>query len=163
SKAGAAPSLAAIKEAMAAVDAGLPVAEGRTLEEIVSRSLALPRFLLLLLAVFSATAILLAAIRLYGVLSYALGQRPPPVVALGARPADIQRLILGEGFLLAGLGLVAGAIGALGLGRLLSGVVSGLLFEVSPTDPGAYAVVAVVLGAAAFLAAWLPARRASRV
>src|SRR5262249_56903236 len=105
---------AAIKEAMAAVDAGLPVAEVRTLEEIVSRSLALPRFLLLLLAVFSATAIVLAAISLYSVLSYAVGQRRPEVgvrVALGARPTNIQRLILGEGFLLAGLGLVAGAIG----------------------------------------------------
>src|SRR5262249_21793055 len=115
SKAGAAPSLVAIKEAMAAVDAGLPVAEGRTLREVLSRSLALPRFLLLLLAVFSATAIVLAAIGLYGVLSYAVGQRRPEVgvrVALGARPADIRRLILGEGFLLAGLGLVAGAIGA---------------------------------------------------
>src|SRR5262249_29987571 len=112
------------------------------------------------------TAIVLAAIGLYGVLSYAVGQRRPEVgvrVALGARPADIRRLILGEGFLLAGLGLVAGAVGAVVLGRLLSGVVSGLLFEVSPTDPGAFAVVAVVLGAAAFFAAWLPARRASRV
>jgi hypothetical protein len=132
----------------------------------VSRSLALPRFLLLLLAVFSAAAIVLAAIGLYGVLSYAVGLRRPEVgvrVALGARPADIRRLSLGEGILLAGVGVLAGAIGALGLARLLSGVVSGLLFEVSPTDPAAYATVAAVLGVAAFLAAWLPARRASRV
>jgi putative ABC transport system permease protein len=166
SKTSAGPSLSAIKAAMAAVDPGLPVAEVRTLEAIVSRSLALPRFLLLLLAVFSTTAIVLAAIGLYGVLSYAVGQRRPEVgvrVALGARPVDIRRLILGEGFLLAGVGLVAGAIGAFGLARVLSGIVSGLLFEVSPTDPGAYAAVALVLGAAAFLAAWLPARRASRV
>src|SRR5262249_49524317 len=114
----AAPSLAAIKAAVGAVDPDLPVAEVRTLEEIVARSLALPRFLLLWLVVFSAPAIVLAAIGLYGVLSYAVGQRGPEVgvrLALGARPGDIRRLILNEGFALAGIGLVAGALGALGL------------------------------------------------
>jgi putative ABC transport system permease protein len=162
SKGSALPSLAAVKAAVAGVDPDLPVAEVRTLEATVSRSLALPRFLLLLLVVFSTTAILLAAIGLYGVLSYTVGQRRPEVgvrVALGARPRDIRRLILGEGFTLAGLGLLAGVVGAIGLSRLFSG----LLFEVSPTDPAAYAGVAAVLGGAAFLAAWLPARRAARV
>jgi putative ABC transport system permease protein len=162
SKRSAPPSLATVKAAISAVDPNLPVAEARTLEAIVSRSLALPRFLLLLLAVFSTAAILLAAIGLYGVLSYAVGQRRPEVgvrVALGARPGDIRRLILGEGFALAGLGLMIGSIGAIALSRLFSG----LLFEVSATDPAAYVGTAAVLGLAAFFAAWLPARRAAKV
>jgi len=136
SKGRAGPSLAAVKAEIAALDPALPVAAVLSLEEVVGRSLALPRFLLLLLSAFSAAAILLAAIGIYGLLSYAVGQRRPEVgvrMALGASPRDIRRLVLGEGVALTGLGLLVGAIGALGLSRLLSS----LLYEVSPTDPGA--------------------------
>jgi len=158
----AGPSLASIKAEIAAVDPSLPLAKVRGLDEVVSGSLAIDRFLLLLLAVFSGVALLLAVIGLYGVLSYAVGQRQPEVgvrVALGAGPADIRRLFLKEGFLLAVCGLAAGGLGALVLSRLFTR----FLYEVQPTDPVAYLEVALLLLATALLAAWLPARRAARI
>jgi len=161
-KGGRGPSVAAIKAEIAALDGALPVAEVRSLEDVVARSLALPRFLLLLLSFFSGAAILLAAIGIYGVLSYSVGQRRPEVgvrMALGASPGDIRGLVLREGALLTGVGLLAGALGALALSRLLAG----LLYEVSPSDPAAYVTVAAALGGVALLAAWVPARRAMRV
>ncbi|HEX5041388.1 MAG TPA: ABC transporter permease [Candidatus Polarisedimenticolaceae bacterium] len=158
----AGPGLAAIKREIAAVDPSLPLAKVRSLDEVVSRSLAIDRFLLLLLGVFSGVALLLAVIGLYGVLSYAVGQRQPEVgvrVALGAGPADIRRLFLKEGFLLAVSGLAAGGLGALVLSRLFTR----FLYEVHPTDPVAYVEVALLLLGTALLAAWLPARRAARI
>jgi putative ABC transport system permease protein len=146
---------------LAALDPGLPVAEVRSLEEVVSRSLVQPRFVLILIAVFALTALGLAALGLYGVLAHAVSRRQAEVgvrLALGARPADIRRMILGEGLRLTLIGAAIGVVAAAALSRGLGS----LLFGVSPADPVAYVAVAALVCAASLLAAWLPARRAER-
>jgi putative ABC transport system permease protein len=145
-----------------ALDKDVPVASVATLEQAISDSLRRPRFLLALLGAFAAMAALLATIGLFGVLSYAVGQRLPELglrLAIGARPADLLKLVLGDGVRLAGIGLGAGLVGALLLSRFLTT----LLFEVSPRDPLALALTAVLVGAVSLAAAARPALRAARI
>jgi putative ABC transport system permease protein len=154
--------LSSARARLAALDASIPVARAGTLEEAVQDSLRRPRFTLVLLAAFAAAAALLAAIGLFGVLSYAVGQRVPEIgvrLAIGARPADVLRLVLRDGVRLAIAGTVAGLLGALALSR----VMASLLFEVSPYDPAAFAGVLALVSAVSLCAALLPALRASRV
>jgi putative ABC transport system permease protein len=154
--------LPAARAELLALDKQVPIASVATLEQAVSDSLRRPRFLLALLGAFAAMAALLATVGLFGVLSYAVGQRVPELglrLAIGASPADLLKLVLGDGLRLAGLGLGAGLAGALLLSRFLTS----LLFEVSPRDPMALALTAVLVGAVSLAAAGWPALRASQV
>jgi putative ABC transport system permease protein len=120
------------------------------------------QFTMLLLIVFAAVALLLASINIYGVLSYAVSQRTSEMgirMALGAKRRNVLTLIIGQGFKLIIIGLVAGLIGAFGLTRLMIT----LLFNVSSTDPATFAVVAVLLTLTALAACYIPARRATRI
>jgi putative ABC transport system permease protein len=151
-----------VRQAMAAVDPELPVAGVTPLSEVMADSIARPRFVFLVIGAFAATAVMLAALGLFGVLSYSVGQRLPEIgvrLALGARPRDVAALVLREGAGMAALGVVVGVAAALGLARVLDR----LLFETSARDPLAIASVVAVVALVTLAAAWLPARRASRV
>jgi ABC-type antimicrobial peptide transport system permease subunit len=113
-------------------------------------------------SIFGVIALLLAAIGVYGVISYSVSQRTQEIgvrVALGARRLDVMRLVVGQGMKLAGIGLGIGLVGALGITR----VVRSLLFGVSPTDPLSFGLITIFLTAVAAVASWLPARRATAV
>lgn len=134
----------------------------RTIQQIVTRSVADRRFSLLLLSAFAGSALLLAVIGIYGVMSYVVTLRTQEMgvrVALGAKPGDIARLVLGQGARLVVTGLVLGLIGAALLTRLLST----MLFGITPTDPVTYAMVAGVLALTAVAACQIPVWRATRV
>ena len=150
----------AIRREISSIDPDLPLYDVHTLEEAVSRSVGTRRFTQLLLTGFAACAVLLAAIGLYGVMTRAVSARFREFgvrLALGARPGQIERLVLGQGLRLVLIGSVIGIAGALGVTRLLRA----LLFEVNPVDPVTFAVAALVLGSVALLACWVPARRAT--
>jgi ABC-type antimicrobial peptide transport system permease subunit len=120
------------------------------------------RFTMLLMGLFSAMALLLAALGIYGVLSYLVNQRSHEIgirMALGAEPGDVRGLVVGQGMILAGSGIVVGMIGALFMGRWLKSIV----FEVPVSDPWVFGCVAGGLAFIAWIAAYLPARRATRV
>ena len=134
----------------------------RTLEAVVASSVSRPRFAVAVLGAFGLSALLLAVVGVYGVLSYAMTRRRREVavrMALGAKPGEVRRLVVGSGLRLAAVGVVVGLAAAAVGGRVLGA----LLFEVSPTDPATIAGVGVVLLGAAFLASWIPARRATLV
>jgi putative ABC transport system permease protein len=152
----------AVRAHVRALDATLPIEDTAPMTRTVYDSAAQPRFRTTLLAVFGGAALLLAALGIYGVVSYGVGRRTRELgirVALGAQRGDVLRMILGEGLILSALGLAAGLAGALVLTRYLSS----LLFEVGRLDPPTYAVVGATLLAVSLLAGFLPARRATRV
>jgi putative ABC transport system permease protein len=161
--AGASPDLpVAARAAIYAVDPDQPVASIRPLAQLIADSVARQRFTMFLFAVFSAVALLLAAIGIYGVMAYSVTQRTGEIgirMALGAQRGDVLRLILTQGGRLVVLGLGVGLIGALLLTRFLSS----LLFGVSAYDPLTFAVIALLLAAIAGVACLLPARRATKV
>jgi len=133
-----------------------------TMEALLSENVAAPRFRTLLLAVFAGLALCLAMAGVYGVMAYAVGQRSSEIgvrMALGASTGSVLRLILGQGLALAGIGLALGLAGAFASSRLLTT----MLFHVKPTDPVVYVAVAILLGAVALVASYVPARRASRI
>jgi predicted permease len=133
-----------------------------TMDEVISDSLADRRFSMILLGTFAALALLLASVGIYGVISYLVGQRTHEIgirLALGAQRKDVLRLILEQGGRLAIMGIAIGFAAALGLTRLLAG----MLFGVTPTDPVTFAAVALLLCSIALLACYVPARRAMRV
>jgi putative ABC transport system permease protein len=141
---------------------GLPISDVRTMAEVVSLSTSRERFNMWLMTVFGGAALLLAAIGIYGLMAYSVEQRTPELgirMALGAGTKDVRRMVVAQGMLLAGLGLVIGLAAAFGLARLIKS----FLFGVTTSDPLAFAGVPVVLAAVALLAVWLPAVRASRV
>jgi putative ABC transport system permease protein len=145
-----------------ALDKDQPIADVRTMDQWVSRSLSQARFSSTLLTTFAAVALLLAAIGIYGVMSYAVSQRTAEIgirLALGAESGDVLRMIVGGTARLAAAGLGIGLLLALALGRTLST----LLYDTAGTDPLTFAAVAVVLGSVALAAGYLPARRASRI
>lgn len=153
---------AAIAAQVGAVDSNQPVADVRAMQELVSSDLARPRFTMAVLGGFAGAALLLAAIGLYGVMAFAVTQRTREIgvrVALGANRGDILRLVMRRGLLLTGGGLAIGLAAALALGR----VVESLLYGVTPGDPVTLAAVTLLLPAVASVAAYLPARRATRV
>ena len=159
---GAAGAVAALRTAVHAVDPLLPFEDPVAMEDIVSDVVALPRFYATLIGVFAAAALALAVIGVYGVMAYAVAQRQREIgvrLALGASPANIGRLMLRRGARLAAAGVVIGLLGAAAAGRLLSS----LLFSITPTDLTTYLIVPLVLGATAFVACWVPARRAMRI
>jgi len=151
-----------IREAVRAVDATQPVSQIRLLSEMVDSSLASRRFVVTMLGVFAGLALLMAVIGLYGVISYAVAQRTQEMgvrMALGARPAEILRLVLGQGMRLACTGAAIGLAVSLISSRLLRNQ----LFRVSSFDPLTFALMAAVLVGAALAASYIPARRATRV
>jgi predicted lysophospholipase L1 biosynthesis ABC-type transport system permease subunit len=162
SRAGTESFLKEAREAIWSVNANLPVFQVRTLEDLYNRSMARTSFTLAMLAIAGGMALVLGIIGIYGVISYAVTQRTREIgirIALGAHPGELQRMIVRNGLILAGVGIAIGAGAAVGLSRLMKS----LLFEVSPLDPVTYAAVAVVLVTSAVLASYLPARRAAAV
>lgn len=144
------------------LDPGLPLAKVRTLDEVLAASTARSRFVMALLSGFALLALVLAAVGIYGVLSYDVSQRRSEIgvrLTLGASPGNVQRLVLGEGMILAGLGLAVGAASAFALGRLMAS----LLFGVTANDQVTFAGAFLVIAAIALAACYLPARRASEV
>jgi predicted permease len=149
----------AIQHEFLAVADQLPVSRFRTMEQVISESTARTNFNMLLLTIFAGTALLLAALGIYGLMSYAVEQRTQEIgirVALGASGSNILRMVLRRGLLLAGIGLAVGLAAAFGLTRLLSS----LLFGVKASDPIAFCAVMVTL---ASVAIYVPARRATRI
>jgi predicted permease len=152
----------AIQAAVASLDRDLPVADVLTMQQVVDRAVWQPRFSTTMLGAFAALALVLAAIGIYGVMSYDVGRRTPEIgirMALGARPVDVLRSVLTEGAKLTAAGTAAGLAGALLLTRYLRT----LLYEVSPNDPIVLAGAAALLGWVAMAAVWMPARRATKV
>jgi putative ABC transport system permease protein len=152
----------AVRNEILGLDKDQPVTRIRTMEAVVAGSVAQPRFRTLLLGVFAVMALSLAAIGIYGVISYAVTQRTREIgirIALGARRRDVLRLVVGQGMAPAIVGLGIGLIGAFALTRLMKD----LLFVVRADDPATFALVAFLLAAAALLACYIPARRAAKV
>jgi len=149
-----------VRTAVWSVNPNLPLANVRTLEEILENSMARTSFTLVMLAIAAGVALVLGAVGIYGVISYSVSQRTREIgvrMALGAARRDVNRLVLQEGLPLILAGLALGLVAALGLTRLMAA----LLFGVSPIDPVTFASVSVTLAAIALLASYLPARRAA--
>jgi putative ABC transport system permease protein len=139
-----------------------PVFNVQTMEEIISASTADTRLPLVVLGVFASMALVLAAVGIYGVVSYSVSQRTHEMgirMALGARRQDALRLVVAQGFKFALLGVTIGIIGALGLTRFLSS----FLYGVNPTDPLTFIMVSLILSSVALMASYIPARRATKV
>jgi putative ABC transport system permease protein len=152
----------AVREAVVAVDPLVPAGRILSMDQLLSRSLALRSFMMLLLSVFGGLALLLASVGIYGVISYAVSQRTREIgvrMALGARPADVSRMILTEGLKLVLGGVVLGVGAALLLTRLLEG----MLYGVSMRDPLIFVLVNLLLVGVSLVASYVPARRAMRV
>jgi putative ABC transport system permease protein len=154
--------LPAIRQKVHELDTELALANVRTMDQWLSNSAAQPRLNTVLLVVFASVALLIASIGIYGVIAYSVSQRTGEIgvrMALGATPSDMLRLVVGEGMKLALIGIVAGLLGGLALGR----AVSSLVFGVPVHDPLTFTGVAVVLAGVALAACTIPALRASRV
>jgi predicted permease len=152
----------AVRRAVTELDPQVPIANVTTMEQVVSRSMSRVSFIMLLLGVASAIAMLLSAVGIYGVISYLVGQRRGEIgvrIALGATTSRVAGMIVGQSLRLALAGIAIGLVGALAGTRILRS----LLFEVSPTDPAVLLAVAALLVALAALASFAPARRAARV
>jgi putative ABC transport system permease protein len=156
---------AAIRGEVLQLDKEQPVSNINTLDHLVSTSVAQQRFSTLLFGIFAAVAMMLASIGIYGLLSYLVAQRTHEIgirLALGAQTSDVLRMVVRQGFLLAGAGIALGIGVALLLAKLTTSF-SELLYEVTATDPETFAVIAVALLCVALLACYLPARRATKV
>jgi putative ABC transport system permease protein len=153
---------AAVKSSVHAIDKDLPVARVQTMEQVVSVSVSQPRFTMLLLVIFAFIALVLAAVGVYGVMAYTVSQRTREIgirMALGAQARDVLRMVIGQGMLLAVIGVAIGLLCAFAVTR----VMATLLFGVSATDPITFAAIALLLSAVAFAACYIPARRATKV
>ncbi len=153
---------ASVQREVQAVDADIPLYDIKTMREVLDGSLASRRFNTALLALFAVLAVLLAGVGLYGVMAYMVTQRTHEIgvrMALGARRRDVLRLVVGQGMTLTLVGVALGVAGALALTRVLST----LLVGVAVTDPWTFGAVALLLSAVAFVACYVPARRAARV
>jgi putative ABC transport system permease protein len=152
----------AVRREIAAVDKDEPISKLRTMKQVMAGSVAQPRFRTLLLTMFAFLALILAAVGLYGVMSYTVAQQTQEMgirLALGATPSDILMLSLSPGILWTVVGIGIGLIFALGLTRVLSS----LLYTVRPDDPATFAAVSLLFVAVALLASYIPARRAAKV
>jgi predicted permease len=151
-----------LRRAVKEVDPGIAVASVETLDQVVAASIGSSRFYAMLVAVFAGLALVLAAVGIYGVMSYAVTQRTQEIgvrLALGAGERQIFGLVVGESLKLAAVGLALGLAGSLALGK----AIGGMLFGVGGTDLATFAVTAALLAGVAFLAAYVPARRAMRI
>jgi putative ABC transport system permease protein len=154
--------LPAMKREVRELDPRLAVADVRTMNAVFDESLARRRFSMTIVAGFAASALVLAVVGLYGVIALGVSQRRREIgvrMALGARPGDVLRLVLGEGFRITAVGTICGLLGALALSR----VVASLLFEVSATSVPIYAMSAITIVIVTLAATLIPARRATLV
>ncbi|HEX7295099.1 MAG TPA: FtsX-like permease family protein, partial [Pyrinomonadaceae bacterium] len=154
--------VAAIRREVHALDPDQPVATVRTMNDWIDRAVATPRYQALLLGIFAGVALLLATTGIYGVMSYVVTQRTHEIgvrMALGAPRWNVLKLVLRQGMALVLIGVVLGLLGAFALTR----VMSALLFGVTAKDPFTFATVAVLLAVVAFVACFIPARRATKV
>jgi putative ABC transport system permease protein len=154
--------VASIRSEIAQFDKNLPLGQVATMEEVMSTSVAQPRLQTFLLGLFGGLAMVLAAVGIYGVMSYSVTQRTSEIgirMALGADRASVLRMVMGHGLRLAAIGLAIGLALALAVTRVMSKV----LFGVSPTDPVTFATILVLLALVALLACYIPARRATNV
>jgi putative ABC transport system permease protein len=154
--------VAAIRREVAQLDRDLPLIDVATMDEVVAESIWQPRLYATLFAVFAGGALILAVIGIYGVMAYLVVTRTHEIgvrMALGATARDVLKLIVGRGMRLTAIGVVIGVVGAFAVTRLLRG----LLFNISATDPATFILISVLLSVAAFLACYIPARRATRV
>ena len=152
----------AVRRELAAVDRNIPLVRVRIFDEYLSRALARPRFNAMLLSIFAGTALLLTAIGIYGVMAYSVSQRTSEIgirIALGAGKTSIFRLVVGQAMAIVAISLVVGVAGAFAATRLLNS----LLFGVGASDPITFAGIVLLVSAVGFIAAWVPARRATRV
>jgi putative ABC transport system permease protein len=151
-----------VRNAIWSVDKDQPVSEIRTMSDIVSQAVARQRFSMLLFGLFAGLALLLAAVGIYGVMSYSVAQRTREIgirMALGAQKRDVLGMTLRHGLQLVAIGVVIGIAGAVGLTRLMAS----LLFGVSATDPGTFAAITIILAGVALLASYIPALRSMKV
>jgi putative ABC transport system permease protein len=151
-----------IRRLVAAIDPTQPAFDIQTMEQVLADSIAPRRFNLFLLAAFACAAVLLAALGVYGVIAYSVAQRTHEIgvrMALGAKHGDVVGMVVRQGMTVALFGIFAGAAAALGLTRLMGG----LLYGVQPNDPATFASMAAAMTIAALAACWAPARRASLV
>jgi ABC-type antimicrobial peptide transport system permease subunit len=151
-----------VRAQVQSLDSTLPVFGAQTLNETVSASLSQRRFSLEIVALFALTALLLAGLGIYGVISYMVTERAHEIgirLALGAQRQNIMRMVLGQGFNLAIAGAAFGLVGAL----IVSQLMAGLLYGVKPTDPLTFASVAILLIVVALLGCYIPGRRALRI
>jgi putative ABC transport system permease protein len=154
--------LPAVQEAVWSVNKSVPLGNPRTMNDMIARTLLQKKFTMLLLSIFAGAALLLAAIGLYGVISYSVAQRTRELgirIALGAQRSDVLRLILRQGMTLVAAGVIFGIAASLGLTRLIAS----LLYGISASDPITFFLLSAALVFVAFIACWLPARRASAV
>jgi len=154
--------IGAVEKEIWAIDRDQPVTNVKTLDEVLSQSVAQRRFQMFLLIFFAGLALLLALVGVYGVISYSVTQRTGEIglrIALGAAEADILRLVIARAMLVVGAGVAAGLAGAFALSRSLTT----LLFAVKPADPAVYAAIAALLAIVALGACYVPARRAAKV
>jgi len=152
----------AIRAELIKMDRNIPLTRVRVFDDYIARSLARPRFNALLLSIFAGTALLLTAIGIYGVMAYSVTQRTNEIgirIALGAAQSSIFRLVVGQAMTLVAISLIIGIAGAFAATRLLNS----LLYGVGAADPTTFVAIILLVYGVAFLAAWLPARRASRV
>jgi putative ABC transport system permease protein len=151
-----------VKSQIQLIDKDLPIDEAKTMQQLLAESISGRRFNMLLLTVFGAVALVLAVVGIYGLMSYSVAQRTHEIgirVAIGAQPRDVFRMVIGQGMMLAMIGVAFGLAGAFGLTRLMAT----MLFGVEPTDPTTFVIVAVLLSAVALVACFIPARRATKV
>jgi ABC-type antimicrobial peptide transport system permease subunit len=152
----------AVKQTVRSFDRNLPISEVLTMEGVVHEANAQPRFEMMLLSIFGGIALLLAAVGIYGVMSYSITQRTREIgirISLGASRTGVLKMLVMQGMLLALTGAVVGVAGA----ALLSRLMKGLLYGVKPSDPLTFVIAGVVLAATAVLATLIPARRAMRI
>jgi putative ABC transport system permease protein len=153
---------ASIRDAIREVDKDQPVFRVMTMEQVVSNSMAQKRFTTLLLAIFAGVALLLAAVGIYGVMSYAVTQRTHEIgirMALGARPSDVLKMVARDGMTITLIGVAIGLVGAF----LVTRIMSSLLFDIGAHDPLTFAAIPMILAGVALAACFAPARRATKV
>jgi len=151
-----------VKNQIQTIDKDLPVGEWKTMQQVLSESNSGRRFNLVLLTVFAAVALILAIVGIYGVMSYAVTQRSHEIgirMAIGAQSRDVFRMVVGEGMILALIGIGFGLVGAFALTRLMTT----MLFAVEPTDPATFITIAVLLTGVTLVACYIPGRRATKV
>jgi putative ABC transport system permease protein len=153
---------AAVKSQIQMIDKDLPIDDAKTMQQLLAESISGRRFNMLLLTLFAVVALVLAIVGIYGVMSYMVTQRTHEIgirVAVGAQPRDVFRMVIGQGMILAILGVVFGLVGAFVLTRLMTT----MLFGVEPTDSATFVSIAVLLTGVALVACYIPGRRATKV
>ena len=151
-----------LRQQVWSLDRQQPLHNVRTVAQVLAQSIARPRFNTLLITILAGVALVLAAVGIYGVISYSVTQRTHEIgvrMALGASSSNVLRLVVGQGMLLAGMGLAVGVLGAFAVTRIMGT----LLYGVSANDPLTYIALVLLLGVIALVASYIPARRAMRV